>query len=138
MGRGRLCLCVGICHGDFVDGGVMSLYKITRDKAFVVIGCGHEAEFNISDLLVSKNVVLFPVCPTCRKAFYVAVSNDRPEGTPQSVLDRDVIVHTLHKRVFDLGHVRPGEDLSTVVTTSHGKASQDDVVEIQKRSYGGA
>lgn len=107
----------------------MGLYKVTRTQAQVVIGCGHDVTFEISDLKVYKNQVMFPVCPVCKKAYTIALCILRGSEAPAGVIERDTAIHTLHQRVQALGLYREGAKPEEVLEAMHPLAKVDDVVE---------
>lgn len=107
----------------------MGLYRVTRVDAQALLGCGHDVTFVLSDLKVKGNRVLFPICPECRRAMFTVISVDHGKNVPSGVLERDTAIHTLHKRVHELGQYADGTVRDDISSAMHPLAKNDAVVE---------
>lgn len=110
----------------------MGLYRVTRDTASVVFGCGHDHSFPLSDLRVRGRVVEFPICPTCRSV-YLFVQCVTCVDVPPRLLARYRAIQTLHKRLHDLGLHADGSTATDMDASMHVLACDEDVVEDHSR-----
>lgn len=113
----------------------MGLYMVTRDSASAVLGCGHDVTFPMSDLRVRKNMVHFPICPMCRRVFF-SVACVEAENPSPARLERDVAIHTLHKRVSALGLYMPNARAEDVTADMHRLAKKNAIVEAPSAKHG--
>jgi len=107
----------------------MGLYRVSETQAQIVLGCGHDVTFEIADCRVREESVYFPVCPTCRRAYGIVRCVVHAKEAGPEILERDVAIHTLHKRVCDRGLHLAGTTVDGGGIDVHPLAREDAVVE---------